>query len=147
SGRRAPARRRAPAPGQRSRDPARGAASHLPWPTPDESSFIFKVNCERWHSQSIESGHYISSQMRKVKSCGVLVFRAQPAPAFLLPRHASRFDLPKGHSKRGETELQCALRELEEETGLGADGIVLDRGFRCEQVYYPRYQRFGGAVV
>lgn len=89
--------------------------------------------------------------MHKVKSCGVILFRSEagssPRPSFLLMRHASRFDLPKGHSRRGETDLACALRELQEETGIGEADIRLDLGFRCEQVYYPRYQRYGGAVV
>jgi bis(5'-nucleosidyl)-tetraphosphatase len=85
--------------------------------------------------------------MHKVKSCGVIVFRHEPLPSFLLMRHASRFDLPKGHARRGETDLECALRELEEETGIVKDDIRLDPAFRCEQIYYPRYQRYGGAVV
>lgn len=85
--------------------------------------------------------------MRKVKSCGVIVFRPWPCPEFLLLRHTSRFDLPKGHSRPGESDLDCALRELEEETGLGAQDIRLDRAFRCEQIYYPRYQSLGGQVV
>ena len=85
--------------------------------------------------------------MHKVKSCGVIVFRSAPLPSFLLMRHASRFDLPKGHCKRGETDLECALRELEEETAIRSADIRLDHDFRCEQIYYPRYQRYGGAVV
>ncbi len=76
--------------------------------------------------------------MRKVKSCGVLVFREHPRRAFLLMRHPHRYDLPKGHIDDGETEQQCALREMEEETGLPADLVTLDPNFRFETVYFPR---------
>jgi 8-oxo-dGTP pyrophosphatase MutT (NUDIX family) len=85
--------------------------------------------------------------MRKVRSCGVLVIRKEPRPSFLLMRHAERFDLPKGHMERGESELECALRELFEETGIAREEVVIDPGFRHQETYYPRYARFGGAVV
>lgn len=77
----------------------------------------------------------------------MIVFRSNPLPAFLLMRHQRRYDLPKGHMNAGETELGCALRELSEETGIRAEDLELDPTFRCEQVYYPRYQRYGGEVV
>lgn len=85
--------------------------------------------------------------MRKVKSCGVLVFRSQPSLSFLLMKHPRRYDLPKGHLEHGETELDCALRELREETGIPADAIQLDLRFKHEEIYYPRYKRFGGERV
>ena len=85
--------------------------------------------------------------MRQVKSCGVLVFRTQPGLSFLLMKHPRRYDLPKGHLEAGETELDCALRELREETGIPKDAITLDTRFRHEEIYYPRYKRFGGERV
>ncbi len=82
--------------------------------------------------------------MQKIKSCGVFVFRRQPELSFLLLEHADRLDLPKGHVDAGETELQCALRELEEETSITADQIQLEDGFRFTQEYEVCYQRTGG---
>ena len=32
--------------------------------------------------------------------------------------HGKVFDIPKGHIEKGETPLQCAIRELKEETGI-----------------------------
>jgi 8-oxo-dGTP pyrophosphatase MutT (NUDIX family) len=81
--------------------------------------------------------------MRQVKSCGVLVFRRQPEFSFLLMKHTHRFDLPKGHIESGETEIQCALREMWEETGIVADKVALDPVFRYEEMYYPVEPRFG----
>lgn len=51
-------------------------------------------------------------------SCGILVLNAQGE---LLLGHAAgtrRWDIPKGRSESGETELQTAVRETAEETGL-----------------------------
>lgn len=70
-----------------------------------------------------------------VKSCGVLIVRGTPISEFLLMRHADRWDLPKGHVDAGETEIECALRELWEETGITGDAIQLDEGFRFTQEY------------
>jgi bis(5'-nucleosidyl)-tetraphosphatase len=58
-------------------------------------------------------------------------------------RHADRWDLPKGHLDRGETELQCALRELREETAIGADDIEVLDGFRFTTKYQVRSKREG----
>ena len=85
--------------------------------------------------------------MRKVKSCGVLLFRSEPERSFLLMRHSNRWDLPKGHVEPGEDERATALRELCEETGIAADTVELDDEFRFEVTYQTPYKRFGGEVV
>ena len=66
------------------------------------------------------------------KSCGVVLFNSGKV---LLLRHSplssrggGHWDFPKGHIDDGETEIQRALRELEEETGI-AHANVID-GFR-----------------
>ena len=72
--------------------------------------------------------------MRQVKSCGVIVFRRMPELSFLLMKHSHRYDLPKGHMEEGETELETALREMWEETGIPIDEVKLDPEFRYEEV-------------
>ena len=71
------------------------------------------------------------------KSCGVVLFNSDKV---LLLRHSSissrgggHWDFPKGHIDDGETEIQTALRELEEETGI-ANANVID-GFRDTITY------------
>ena len=71
------------------------------------------------------------------KSCGVVLFNSGKV---LLLRHSSissrgggHWDFPKGHIDDGETEIQTALRELEEETGI-AHANVID-GFRDTITY------------
>jgi 8-oxo-dGTP pyrophosphatase MutT (NUDIX family) len=74
--------------------------------------------------------------MSQLKSCGVLIVRGDPVREFLLMRHADRWDLPKGHVDPGETEVNCALRELHEETGIAAADVELVDGFRFT-TFYP----------
>ena len=81
--------------------------------------------------------------MRQVKSCGVILFRRNPDVSFLLMKHTHRFDLPKGHIEAGETEIQCALREMWEETGVPIEQVQLDPDFRYEEKYFPIEPRFG----
>jgi bis(5'-nucleosidyl)-tetraphosphatase len=79
----------------------------------------------------------IKGHMREVKACGVLCFRRNEQTGqreFLLMKHDWRWDLPKGHLDGNESEIDCALRELQEETGIEAQDIALDEGFRYEAV-------------
>jgi 8-oxo-dGTP pyrophosphatase MutT (NUDIX family) len=79
--------------------------------------------------------------MPELTSCGVVVFKRHPL-SFLLMRHPTRWDLPKGHVDPGETDRECALRELEEETGIGADDIELDEDFCFKHQYIVQNRRF-----
>ncbi len=79
----------------------------------------------------------------KLKSCGVLVFRDSSRESFLLMKHPDRWDLPKGHVDEGETEMQCAMRELLEETGIKASQIEIDSTYRYESHYVVHTPRYG----
>lgn len=56
------------------------------------------------------------------KSCGVIPFRwnTDKKEYLILLQNNSCWSFPKGHMEAGETEVQTALRELYEETGLHA---------------------------
>lgn len=82
----------------------------------------------------------------KLKSCGVLVVRGDPVESFLLMIHPTRYDLPKGHLDRGETEIECALRELEEETAIKPEDIELDPVFRFTTSYLVRPKKRSGQL-
>ena len=84
--------------------------------------------------------------MAKVKSCGFIIFRDDPNPSFLLMRHPDRWDLPKGHVDPGETNLQCAFRELEEETGITSGDITVDEEFKFKHTYVVKYTPEGEVV-
>jgi 8-oxo-dGTP pyrophosphatase MutT (NUDIX family) len=78
------------------------------------------------------------------KSCGILLLCGDPVRSFLLMKHADRWDLPKGHIDPGETEIQCALREMEEETGIPSADVQLDSNFKHIQHYEVQATRYGG---
>lgn len=80
----------------------------------------------------------------EVRSCGFLVFQTcekSNHKQFLLMKHRNRWDLPKGHVDPGETQLECALRELHEETAIQEADITIDSEFRFSQQYEVRYKR------
>ena len=93
--------------------------------------------------------------MAKLKSCGFLIYRGESPEnnpsssrrSFLLMRHTRRWDLPKGHVDGDETNRECALRELEEETGITADDIEIDPDFKFKSKYKVTYKRFGDQPV
>lgn len=73
-------------------------------------------------------------------SCGFLVLRLNEMGwQFLLMRHADRWDLPKGLCELGETPLQTAFRELEEETGISESMVQVIQDFE----YTHRYRVTG----
>ncbi len=82
-----------------------------------------------------------SAMTAKTKhAAGILLITQDPSQTvpqqFLLMRHTDRWDLPKGHCQAGETPMQTALRETEEETGISASSIEMlsDFSFMLE---YP----------
>ncbi|MFT5300388.1 MAG: bis(5'-nucleosidyl)-tetraphosphatase [Mariniblastus sp.] len=85
-----------------------------------------------------------TARMARLKSCGFLIFREDPTPSFLLMRHPDRWDLPKGHIDPGETNLECALRELFEETGITQDDIEVDPEFKHKNKYTVKYKKSDG---
>lgn len=75
--------------------------------------------------------------MKKEKSCGAIVFRKFHGNAeVLIVKHTkgNHWSFPKGHMEEDETEVQTALREVKEETGLD---IHIDDSFRESITYYP----------
>ena len=79
--------------------------------------------------------------MPTLRACGVLVFRRDPRMSFLLLRRPEWWDLPKGHVDAGESDMECALRELYEETGITAKNIDLDDDFRFQTEYVVHNSR------
>ena len=83
----------------------------------------------------------------EVRSCGLLLRQRHPTDAVLaLLRDDGSPDLPKGHMKRGESDLEAALREFEEETGISRTRIAVfgDRAF--ESCYRTRSKKTGRLV-
>jgi bis(5'-nucleosidyl)-tetraphosphatase len=88
--------------------------------------------------------------MQQVKSCGFILFRCardSEQKSFLLMKHRDRYDLPKGHVEVGESDLECALREVHEETGIPASAIDIEPDFEYRSIYYPQSARLNNQVV
>lgn len=85
--------------------------------------------------------------MREVKSCGIILFRNKEKKQFLLMKHKDRLDLPKGHIKKHETELECALREFTEETGIKSNQISIVQDFFYKENYEASYKKFNNEKV
>lgn len=72
------------------------------------------------------------------KSCGAIVYRRHHGNLeILLIKHVNsgHWSFPKGHVEEGETEVETALREVKEETGID---IIIDPTFRETVTYFPR---------
>ena len=85
----------------------------------------------------------MSVKLKEPRSCGFLIVRGDPIKSFLLMKHPNRWDLPKGHVDPGESDMECALRELREETGIQERHLEVDPDFRFESRYTVRGSRYG----
>ena len=77
--------------------------------------------------------------MKYEKSCGAIIFIPKEEPEYLLILNkkgnaSGHWGFPKGHTEKGESELQTAKREIFEETGLSPEFI---NGFREVSNYSP----------
>ncbi|MBI2142002.1 NUDIX domain-containing protein [Candidatus Woesearchaeota archaeon] len=60
------------------------------------------------------------------KSAGLVIFhKGNGGTKYLLLHYdAGHWDFPKGHLEEGETDMDAALRELKEETGISGASII-----------------------
>lgn len=73
--------------------------------------------------------------MKRIKSCGLVAYKQIEGMNYYLIIRSLNGDVgfPKGHMEIGESELQTAIRELKEETGIEVEVVS---GFR-HQIEYP----------
>jgi len=79
--------------------------------------------------------HWIYSSMNR-KSAGILLFRfvkgtpevllVHPGGPFWIHKDVGAWSIPKGGMEEGESNLDAAKRELEEETGMKTDGDFIE---------------------
>lgn len=75
--------------------------------------------------------------MKKEYSYGAVVYQKKDGKTLVLVEHMAlgHTSIPKGHIEEGETPVQCALREIKEETNLDVD---LDTTFSYTISYSPK---------
>src|SRR5512143_1432219 len=82
------------------------------------------------------------SRFDREKSAGAIVYhRGRPLEFLLIA--AGYWEFPKGRVDADESEVEAALREVHEETGLD---VRLQDGFRRETSYFFRRHRDGALV-
>lgn len=76
--------------------------------------------------------------MKKEKSCGAVVYKKEQNQIYILieQMRLGHYSIPKGHVENNETEIETAIREIQEETNLE---VLLDSDFR-EVVSYSPYE-------
>jgi 8-oxo-dGTP pyrophosphatase MutT (NUDIX family) len=75
--------------------------------------------------------------MKHEKSCGAVILSKTGGDFKVLliqHRNGGHWSFPKGHVEKDENEVDTALREIKEETGIDA---VIDTGFRHVTTYSP----------
>ena len=92
-----------------------------------------------WEAVAFQE-HFFQSKILSLfqKACGVIPYRTgRYGTEFLVLLQTNGcWSFPKGHAETGETELQTALRELTEETGLSAV-LNLEQRVVSEYTYFP----------
>lgn len=76
---------------------------------------------------------------RNERSAGVALFLPESPRKYLLLDYGRHWDFPKGHVKKGESDLQAAIRELREETGI--DNAQILPNFAHEIHYFFRREK------
>lgn len=99
------------------------------------SADISKRVCYNKDNYSVKLG---GDRMVYEKSCGAIVFRKFHGNVeLLLIKHANggHWSFPKGHVEQGESEVETAMREIKEETGID---VIVDPTFREVVSYSPK---------
>ena len=76
------------------------------------------------------------------RSAGIVIYTLKNnQPYFLLLQHGRRYwNFPKGKLEKGETELEAACREVEEEAGIQKKDIMLHPRFKVYNYYSFRVE-------
>ena len=93
-----------------------------------------------FHADLEASYQYLLDQFKLIQAAGGFVYNDKEEVLLIFRR--GKWDLPKGKLDEGEELYKCALREVEEETGL--QGIELQKPL-C--ITYHTYQQDGDSVL
>ncbi len=78
--------------------------------------------------KSDSGSNFACSKVSMERRAGFIIENKCREVLLVLGRYANKWSFPKGHTEPGETELECAERELREETGRTLEGTEEDLG-------------------
>jgi 8-oxo-dGTP pyrophosphatase MutT (NUDIX family) len=95
------------------------------------SFFLVEVVLESLNCSAVQIMIVRRTTMETEKSCGAVVFTRTDADVkyVIIQSKEGIFGFPKGHMEGLETEIETAIREIKEETGLS---VSFADGFRIE---------------
>ncbi|MGD7052359.1 bis(5'-nucleosyl)-tetraphosphatase [Sutcliffiella horikoshii] len=72
--------------------------------------------------------------MKSERSCGVIIYLDKPDTRYLVVKSKTNghWGFPKGHIEENETEIDAAIREVKEETGLE---VLIHEDFKTSMEY------------
>jgi len=79
---------------------------------------MFDYKVDRFSKIDTMPSAFQSYKPRHMKVYGCIIINNEGEVLLVRGRLSKKWSFPKGHCKRGETDLECASRELLEETGL-----------------------------
>ena len=64
--------------------------------------------------------------------CGIIIFNKDLTKTVLVETNREWKSFPKGKRERGESDFECAVREVKEETGLTVDNLKISEEYLDE---------------
>lgn len=76
-----------------------------------------------------------------IKKAGVLLYDTDTDSILIIQSKGNLWGIPKGTLKKGESYINCAFREVFEETGLNVSSVPLERSLKIGKtsIYYLMY--------
>lgn len=99
--------------------------------------------------QSIFFNQMNEPQIKKDESFGIIpILRQENNYSFLLIQHqAGHWGFPKGHAISGESPVQTACRELQEETGISEYSLIEEVSFAESYTFTRKGETFAKTVT
>lgn len=97
-----------------------------------------RKKCCKIHISKYSKPNYKYIYKKENKKAGVFIYDPDKKKILIVQSRGNLWGAPKGSLNTGETEKQCAIRELKEETGILLDRKLLERYIviRNKATYY-----------
>ena len=104
-----------------------------------EKACFYRSRGQNTNTRRVEEGfsRFVSYRPPWQKVYGCICISPNDRILLVRGKETGIWSFPKGHMERGETSIQCAKRELHEETGILLTAGLSENGFR-------RFQKTGG---